>query len=134
MAALRFLPPLKDLPSRQWQTAETPLEYFFGPRLLSQRMNACPVGRMMERSDAKAKGRCPSGLTCSSRRNYSGYMLKVKLARIGNSRGLRLPAALIRKHQLERGIVIEDRADEIVLRPAKPAKKLAWEETAREMA
>jgi antitoxin component of MazEF toxin-antitoxin module len=60
--------------------------------------------------------------------------LELKLARIGNSRGLRLPADLIRRHRLDEGVVLEDRGDSLVLRPkAKPAK-LSWEETAREMA
>jgi antitoxin MazE len=61
-------------------------------------------------------------------------MMETKLARIGNSQGIRLPAALIRKHHLERGILLEERENEIVLRPKKAPKKLSWEETARAMA
>jgi antitoxin component of MazEF toxin-antitoxin module len=60
--------------------------------------------------------------------------VEIALARIGNSRGIRLPAELIRKHGLEPGIVIEDRGHEIVLRPKGGQPKLSWEETAREMA
>jgi antitoxin component of MazEF toxin-antitoxin module len=60
--------------------------------------------------------------------------VEIALARIGNSRGIRLPADLIRKHGLEPGIVIEDRGHEIVLRPKGGHPKLSWEETAREMA
>lgn len=60
--------------------------------------------------------------------------VEIALARIGNSRGIRLPADLIRKHGLEPGIIIEDRGHEIVLRPKSGQPKLSWEETAREMA
>ncbi len=60
--------------------------------------------------------------------------LETKLTRIGNSRGVRLPAALIRKHRLEHGVLLEEREGEIVLKPKKPPKKLSWEETAQEMA
>ncbi len=59
---------------------------------------------------------------------------EISLARIGNSRGIRLPADLIRKHALEPGIILEDRGHELVLRPKGGSKKLSWEETAREMA
>ena len=60
--------------------------------------------------------------------------LQTKLTRIGNSRGVRLPADLIRKHHLDHGVLLEEREGEIVLRPKKAPKKLTWEETARQMA
>ena len=60
--------------------------------------------------------------------------LQIKLTRIGNSRGVRLPAELIRKHHLDHGVLLEEREGEIVLRPKKAPKKLTWEETARQMA
>lgn len=59
--------------------------------------------------------------------------VEISLARIGNSRGIRLPADLIRKHGFDAGIVIEDRGHEIVLRPKGGKPKLSWEETAREI-
>jgi antitoxin MazE len=59
--------------------------------------------------------------------------IELTLARIGNSRGIRLPADLIRKHGLEPGMVLEDRGHELVLRPKSGPRKLSWEETAREM-
>lgn len=59
---------------------------------------------------------------------------ELKLARIGNSRGIRLPADLIRRHGLEDGLLLEDRGDSLVLRPKAKPRKLSWEETAREMA
>ena len=60
--------------------------------------------------------------------------VELTLAQIGNSRGIRLSADLIRKHGFEQGIVLEDRGHEIAIRPKAGPKKLSWEETAREMA
>ncbi len=59
--------------------------------------------------------------------------MELPLTRIGNSRGVRLPAALIKKYGFSRTIILEARAREIVLRP-KRETKLSWEETASEMA
>lgn len=61
-------------------------------------------------------------------------VIETKLARIGNSRGIRLPAEWIRRHALESGVVLEERGDELVLRPKKAPAKLSWAETAREIA
>ena len=60
--------------------------------------------------------------------------LAISLVQIGNSRGIRLPAGLIRKYGFEHGLVLEDRGYEIVLRSKAGHGKLSWEETAREMA
>lgn len=60
--------------------------------------------------------------------------LEISLAKIGNSRGIRLSADLIRKHGLESGIVLEDRGHEIAIKPKAVPKKLSWEETYKEMA
>lgn len=60
--------------------------------------------------------------------------IEVTLAQIGNSRGIRLPAALIHKHGLERGLVIEDRGHEIAVSAKGGPRKLSWDDTAREMA
>jgi antitoxin MazE len=61
--------------------------------------------------------------------------MKLKVARIGNSRGVRLPAALLRRYRIGRTVVMEERSDGILLRPSGPVvEKLSWEETAREMA
>jgi antitoxin MazE len=56
------------------------------------------------------------------------------LVQIGKSRGIRLPAELIRKYGFEQGLVLEDRGDEIVLRPKSVSEKLSLEETYRQMA
>ncbi|HWH91800.1 MAG TPA: AbrB/MazE/SpoVT family DNA-binding domain-containing protein [Candidatus Binatia bacterium] len=59
----------------------------------------------------------------------------LKVSRIGNSRGIRLPAGLLRKYHITDTIVAEEKTDEIVLRPRRASQpKLSWEETAKAMA
>jgi mRNA interferase MazF len=61
-------------------------------------------------------------------------MQELKVARIGNSRGVRLPAASLRRYSVGSAVIMEERAEGILLRPKGPAvEKLSWEETAREM-
>jgi len=61
--------------------------------------------------------------------------MKLKVARIGNSRGVRLPAASLRRYRIGETVVMEERSDGILLRPTGPVvEKLSWEETARAMA
>ena len=61
--------------------------------------------------------------------------MKLKVARIGNSRGIRLPAASLRRYRIGETVLMEERSDGILLRPTGPAvEKLSWEDTAREMA
>lgn len=61
--------------------------------------------------------------------------IKLKVARIGNSRGVRLPAATSRRYGVGNSVVMEERSDGILLRPDGAAvAKLSWEATAREMA
>jgi antitoxin MazE len=58
----------------------------------------------------------------------------LKVARIGNSRGIRLPAALLRKYHITDTIIAEEKAHEIVLRPVRGSRpKLSWDETAKAM-
>lgn len=62
-------------------------------------------------------------------------IVKLKVARIGNSRGVRLPAAVLRRYRIGDAVIMEERGDGILLRPTGPAvEKLSWEDTAREMA
>jgi antitoxin component of MazEF toxin-antitoxin module len=62
-------------------------------------------------------------------------IVKLKVARIGNSRGVRLPAASLRRYRIGEVVLMEERSDGILLRPTGPAvEKLSWEDTAREMA
>src|SRR5438093_8875035 len=61
--------------------------------------------------------------------------MKLKVSRIGNSRGVRLPATSLRRYRIGEAVIMEERSDGILLRPTGPAvEKLSWEETAREMA
>ncbi len=60
---------------------------------------------------------------------------ELRVARIGNSRGVRLPASSLKRYSVGSVIIMEERAEGILLRPAGPAvEKLTWEDTAREMA
>ena len=60
---------------------------------------------------------------------------ELKVARIGNSRGVRLPASSLKRYSVGSVMIMEERADGILLRSAGPAiEKLNWEDTAREMA
>jgi antitoxin component of MazEF toxin-antitoxin module len=60
--------------------------------------------------------------------------MKLKVARIGNSRGVRLPAASLRRYRIGESVVMEERSEGILLRPTGPVvEKLSWEDTAREM-
>ncbi|HEX4684424.1 MAG TPA: AbrB/MazE/SpoVT family DNA-binding domain-containing protein [Gemmatimonadaceae bacterium] len=70
-------------------------------------------------------------------RNYRYYMkpVELKVTRIGNSRGVRLPASTLERYRVGDTLVMEERSDGILLRPAGPAiAKLSWEQTASEMA
>ena len=60
-------------------------------------------------------------------------MKEIKLSRIGNSRGIRLPAGLLKRYQIEDVLLVEEGTDSITLRPKNP-KKGSWKETAAEMA
>lgn len=60
---------------------------------------------------------------------------ELKVARIGNSRGVRLPASSLKRYAIGSALIMEERTEGILLRPvAGGAAKLSWEETAREMA
>jgi antitoxin component of MazEF toxin-antitoxin module len=60
--------------------------------------------------------------------------MDLKITRIGNSRGVRLPAATLRRFRLGETVVMEERSDGILLRPPGPVvAKLSWQETARAM-
>ncbi|MGH7646639.1 MAG: AbrB/MazE/SpoVT family DNA-binding domain-containing protein [Gemmatimonadaceae bacterium] len=61
--------------------------------------------------------------------------IELKVARIGNSRGVRLPAATLARYEIGTVLVMEERAEGILLRPPGPARpKLSWEDTAAAMA
>jgi antitoxin MazE len=58
---------------------------------------------------------------------------EVKLIRIGNSKGIRLPKALLDRYGWEDSLVLEEADDSVVLR-GNAAGKLSWERTYRAMA
>jgi antitoxin MazE len=66
-------------------------------------------------------------------RYYSSYVIELKISRIGNSRGIRLPATLLARYGMHDIVVVEQGADAITLR-SKNSKKLSWKETAAAMA
>jgi antitoxin component of MazEF toxin-antitoxin module len=60
--------------------------------------------------------------------------IELKVARIGNSRGVRLPAATLERYRIDATVVMEERSDGILLRPPGQARpRLSWDETARAM-
>jgi antitoxin MazE len=59
--------------------------------------------------------------------------IELTVTRVGNSRGVRIPAEVLRRYRIGATVLMEQRADEIVLRP-KRERRLNWEETARAMA
>lgn len=60
---------------------------------------------------------------------------ELKVTRIGNSRGVRLPASSLKRYSVGSVMIMEERTDGILLRPVGPAiEKLSWQNTAREMA
>jgi antitoxin component of MazEF toxin-antitoxin module len=59
----------------------------------------------------------------------------LKVARIGNSRGVRIPAPTLERYRIGDSVVMEERAEGILLRPRRAAgPKLSWDETARAIA
>ena len=59
----------------------------------------------------------------------------LKVARIGNSRGVRIPAKTLARYRIGDTIFMEERSEGILLRPSRSASpKLSWEDTALAMA
>jgi antitoxin MazE len=81
------------------------------------------------------------------RRKYSNYMkrrkphppvkpstvIELKVVPIGNSRGVRLPKAMLDRYAIGEAVVLEAREEGLLLR-GKKDKRLSWEETFKEMA
>jgi len=59
--------------------------------------------------------------------------LELKVVRIGNSRGVRLPKAVLDKYAFRDAVVVEEREDGLLLR-SKKEKRLSWDETFKDMA
>ena len=66
-------------------------------------------------------------------RNYTMKTIELKLTRIGNSKGVRLPVELIHRYGFSESLAVEVCKEGLFLKPKKRTK-LSWEETAREMA
>jgi len=59
----------------------------------------------------------------------------LKVVRIGNSRGVRIPAGTLKRYLIESEVFMEERAEGIVLRPpGLSVEKLSWMDTAKAMA
>lgn len=63
----------------------------------------------------------------------SSRTIELKVVPIGNSRGVRLPKAVLDKYAIKGELVLEERPEGLLLRN-KRDKRLSWEETFREMA
>lgn len=77
------------------------------------------------------------GLPASGQCSYWYYMnpVHLKVARIGNSRGVRIPASTLERYRIGDSVFMEERTEGILLRPRRSAgPKLSWEDTARAMA
>ncbi len=59
--------------------------------------------------------------------------IELKVVAIGNSRGVRLPKAIIERYEIKDSLMLEAREEGLLLR-GKPDKRLTWEETYREAA
>ena len=59
--------------------------------------------------------------------------LELKVVPIGNSRGVRLPKAVLDRYAIREAVLVEEREEGLLLR-SKEDKRLSWEETYREMA
>ena len=60
---------------------------------------------------------------------------ELKLSRIGNSRGVRIPADTLKRYGMDASVLMDELADGILLRSGPIAgARLTWEETALEMA
>jgi len=60
---------------------------------------------------------------------------ELTVTRVGNSRGVRLPAEVLRRYRVGDALLMELRPDEIVLRPKRTGRqKLSWADTYQQMA
>ncbi len=65
------------------------------------------------------------------RRN--AHSLELKVVPIGNSRGVRLPKAVLDKYAIRDAVIVEEREEGLLLR-GKKDKRLSWEDTFKAMA
>lgn len=61
--------------------------------------------------------------------------ITLKVSRIGNSRGVRIPASTLDRLGIGDTVIMEERAEGILLRPVRSGPvKLSWKQTAASMA
>jgi len=59
--------------------------------------------------------------------------IELKVVPIGNSRGVRLPKAVLERYEIKDALVLEAREEGLLLR-GKKDKRMTWEETFKDMA
>lgn len=59
--------------------------------------------------------------------------MKVNLVSIGNSKGIRIPAAVLRHYNISAELELEIEKDRIVLRSAKEAPRKGWDRAFKRM-
>ena len=61
--------------------------------------------------------------------------MELKITRIGNSRGVRIPAGVLRRYAFTDAAIMSESVDGVLLRPKQQANdKLSWDATAAAMA
>lgn len=60
---------------------------------------------------------------------------ELTVTRVGNSPGVQLPADVLRRYRVGQTVIMEQRPDEIVLRPKRRRRQeLSWADTCHQMA
>ena len=60
--------------------------------------------------------------------------MKVKIVKIGNSKGIRIPKVLLRQTGIDDEVNLEVKDDQIILRPSKETARKGWDRSFRKMA
>jgi antitoxin MazE len=60
--------------------------------------------------------------------------MKVKIVKIGNSKGIRIPKVLLRQTGIDDEVNLEVKDDQIILRPSKVSVRKGWDNSFRKMA
>ena len=60
--------------------------------------------------------------------------MKVKIVKIGNSKGIRIPKVLLRQTGIDDEVNLEVKDDQIILRPSKVSARKGWDNSFRTMA
>jgi antitoxin MazE len=60
--------------------------------------------------------------------------MKVKIVKIGNSKGIRIPKVLLRQTGIDDEVNLEVEDDQIILRPFKKSVRKGWNSSFRKMA